>query len=465
MAGRRSPCAKCGTEIVVPAATATVPIEDDDASSSGEYFRSPQYVGVDCRVCQTRLYGTPDQVGQELKCPDCGARTVLRPPRPAPAKKPPAALEGDQYELWDADAQPLPSKLIADQPKYVPVECGLCGTLMQATLEQVGQAIACPDCGKSTVVPPPPVRKPAPSVLTSKDAYAMDESAAPSERPPVIRIQTNRMQFEVDEAAARAEALADPKGTRKRRGRLDARGRPILPRWPLVTGILPFMLAPGVSERWVAFSTGYLVSTYLIMEAIAWGGAGGLATFSALMFFVAGMITGVILTGAAGSVLKDIVTESSDGNEQVQVWNTRYIVEWFPELLYIVFAVFASAFPGSMIARLTIPDVQWQMVIGGAGAIVLFPLVYLSQLYANSPWAVLSGRILATLGRCPGSWLLFYLESALLWGGCLAAGIVAPIAGVHPVLIVPLYVAAFLLYARLLGRLGWRLAEAMPARE
>ena len=60
-----------------------------------------------CRVCQTLMYGRLDQVGKPIKCPDCGAQTiVLPPPQPVKPKKQPAALEGEQYELWGVDEAP-----------------------------------------------------------------------------------------------------------------------------------------------------------------------------------------------------------------------------------------------------------------------------------------------------------------------------------------------------------------------
>ena len=141
MAGKRGPCAKCGAEVQVPAPTA--------AAARKKLDLTPQYVAIECRVCQTRFYGTPEQIGQELKCPDCGARTVLRPPPEVRAKKPLAALEGEQYEVWEVGQQPLPSQIAADQPTYIEIWCMSCNTLMHATLDQVGQSIRCPDCGTS----------------------------------------------------------------------------------------------------------------------------------------------------------------------------------------------------------------------------------------------------------------------------------------------------------------------------
>jgi hypothetical protein len=57
--------------------------------------------------------------------------------------------------------------------------------------------------------------------------------------------------------------------------------------------------------------------------------------------------------------------------------------------------------------------------------------------------------------RCPFSWLTFYLETAALMAACLAAASTGFLW-----LLVPVAVAALVLFARLLGRLGWRLAEA-----
>jgi hypothetical protein len=97
--------------------------------------------------------------------------------------------------------------------------------------------------------------------------------------------------------------------------------------------------------------------------------------------------------------------------------------------------------------------------------ILALPVVTLSQLDNDTPWGVLSGRILATLGRCLGSWLLFYIETSLMIGGCFGLTIACANGGVSPLLLTPIYAAVLLLYARLLGRLGWQLAEATAVIE
>ena len=116
MAGRKGRCARCNAIFRVPGpAKAAEPIvrKPDPA---------PRYVSVLCRVCQTLMYGGLDQVGKPLKCPDCGAQTILPPPQPEKPKKPLAAMEGEQYELWGVDEAPSVAEMLAAQPKYIAVE-------------------------------------------------------------------------------------------------------------------------------------------------------------------------------------------------------------------------------------------------------------------------------------------------------------------------------------------------------
>src|SRR5262245_9836204 len=97
MAGKRGPCAKCGVEVEAP-----------KPAVRRRRSAVPEYVPIECFRCNTRYYGTFNQIGQALKCPDCGARNTLQPPPEVRAKKPIAALEGEQYEVYGLDEQPLP---------------------------------------------------------------------------------------------------------------------------------------------------------------------------------------------------------------------------------------------------------------------------------------------------------------------------------------------------------------------
>jgi DNA-directed RNA polymerase subunit RPC12/RpoP len=412
------------------------------------------------------MYGRPDQVGQKIKCPDCGAQTAVPPPPPPRAKNVPAALEGEQYELWDADAAPLPSELATDQPKYVPLHCTLCGSLMQATLAQVGTTITCPDCGRGNVVPPPAQHKPTPDVLAaSAETYALQEGDLAVEPPVLPHVQ--RLLGEVareEEAFAIAAGHVAVDGMKPRR-KLDARGRPIMPRRPLTTGILTFLFSPGVPARWLALSLGFMFGGYLLLEGIRMAQYMGLIVIAAFFHFLAGFICCLPLLAATASIFKDIVTESAEGNDQVEHWNTRYFGEWFVDLLFFVMTLFASVLPGWGITRLITADLLPQVAVPYFAAVACFPIVYLSQLHLNSPWGILSGRIAGSWGACFGSWLLFYVETFTIWALCFAVGLATVAYRVEPVLAAPLYVGAVLLYARLLGRLAWRLSDALAEEE
>ncbi|MEX0611197.1 MAG: hypothetical protein WD229_03675, partial [Pirellulales bacterium] len=234
--------------------------------ASSNPHASPEYIAVECRVCGTRMYGRPDQVGRKIKCPDCGAGTVLPPPPKPKPKNMPAALEGEQYELWDADTQPLPAELIAQQPNYIAVRCLRCDTLMYATEKQVGQTIACPDCGRKQVVPAPSKPAPKRSVLSADaDTPVLDPAAEPGERPSVLAASSRGMDYEEEQDAAFAQAMQKSQRTGKPM-EIDRRGRPVMPRWPLLTGILPFPFYAGCPTRWAALTIGLLLSVGLIVD-------------------------------------------------------------------------------------------------------------------------------------------------------------------------------------------------------
>jgi DNA-directed RNA polymerase subunit M/transcription elongation factor TFIIS len=431
---------------------------------------APQYIGVDCRVCQTRLYGLPEHVGKRLKCPDCGALTVLPPPPKAKPANRPAALDQEQYELWGPDEQPLPSELLKAQPKYIAVACRLCETLMQATEDQVGQVLVCPDCRTQNVVPPLPKsrreKKP-----VDKSTYEVDATRDPGERPLPIPPPTRALLYEQEEAAEEAREAAKPKHKR----RTDVRGRPIMPRWPLVTGVVPFLFAPGTPMRWFGLSFALMLSGGMLVDAIAhwmswtpkaYDFEGGMIALAGLVEMLFGVVFTLLWSAYASGVFVAVVSESSEGRDRVYNWPKVNFIESMADLAYVYIAMMFSVAPGWIIGFFAFPQPEARLLGAMASLTLFFPIVFLSQLAANSPWAVLGGQVFAGLARRPFSCLVFYLESVLLAGLCAAAVYVtAPLHHVIPVLFAPLFVAAGLLYARLLGRLAWRISESLEGKK
>jgi DNA-directed RNA polymerase subunit RPC12/RpoP len=460
MAGRCGACTKCGAQITVPSNPKPSLFDElDEPTSSTPHFRAPQYVGVDCRLCQTRLYGTPDQVGKELKCPDCGTLTTLRPPGPVERKRP-EAMEGEQYELMD-ETTPSTSAQVASLPQYVALNCIRCDTLIHATLDQVGRMIDCPDCGKKNRVPPPPQRRAAESVLTS-DGYDIDPAADPGERPPVVPLDTQLMHEQQFDATLSADRAAAARGKRRR---FDDRGRPVAPRWPLVTGFIPFVLSPEVLFRWLGISFGLALAGLVLFFAYLAAMSGSYGATAAACFIALGAGLTIVSLAALASNFMAIVVESSDGAERIQTWSTQ-ITDWFPDLRFPAAAILFSLLPGWLVSQFAASDQTQVWICISASMFIAFPIMSLAQLHNDSPLDVLSPKLLSTILRCPISWAVFYIESALL--GVLfmaAANFFAKRSPLEMLGLFPVIVAVAFLYARLLGRLGWRLADATAATE
>jgi DNA-directed RNA polymerase subunit RPC12/RpoP len=468
MAGRAGKCARCGHLFTVPGSAVATEQAVEQKPAKPAQKPPPEFVGVSCRVCQTRLFGRLNQVGQPLKCPDCGAETILKPPAPEKAKVLPAALEGEQYELWDADATPLPDELRAAQPKYIAVICRLCGTLMHGTESQIGQELMCPDCSTRNLVAPPAAPKAPRDVLVSdRDAYQLDEAFAPVERPPVIQVEYKGMLYEQEREAELAREAANAARGKKSRQKTDVRGRPIMPRWPLLTGIVPFLFSRGLPLRWLAMSVALLLVGLSLVEGIlAWSSPNDArAMFGGLVGTLFGSVGLLMWLAAFSGMLVVVVTESSAGHSRVHNWPPANFMESMPELLCVLVAAVASAAPGFAIGQM-VTGVVCQKVLWTVGSFwLLFPFVLLSQLAASSPWAMLSGPLFGTGFRRPFSSLLFYCESALLF--CVGLALIvatAPLRPSLPVLFAPFYVAELFLYGRLIGRWGLVHAEAAQAK-
>ena len=446
LGGKHGRCAKCGAKFLIPRRKS--PTADE-----------AQLIGVACHICSTPLYGRQEHVGRLLKCPDCGAATRLPPPpRPQP-KDIPAAMEGPQYELWDDQQEPVPRNR-SDESAAFPVPCELCETLMYARRDQVGERLICPDCGRATVVRQPPPNVPAKPVLVPIGSdYQPDPSKPPPERPRVLSAEKER------------QIQSEKEIRRRKKRRLDARGRPVLPRLPLLTGWAAFLAAPGVIPRWLGLSLAIVPTGFLMLAALdslgglgAPSGAGFVGTsmgaISGFFFLIASLVLAMLIVSALAAMLLAIVVESSEGNDEVHDWPPHSPLEWFPQLAYLLMTCLVSAFPGWLLARLLARD-AWEQVLWQLGGFLwALPIVLLSQLAASSVANVLAWPILKTIGRLPFTWSLFYLESA----GLAALGLVPlALAGARqPLLAVclaPWLIALLLLYSRLLGRLGWTLAE------
>jgi DNA-directed RNA polymerase subunit RPC12/RpoP len=459
------------TERQLPKAGAVKKAVPKKAPKSSPASR-PELVGFECRVCGTRLYGPSDKVGKKIKCPDCGAGTTIpEPPKPK-AKNMPAALEGEQYELWDVDEQPLPSEMVAAQPRYINITCRQCGSLLTATVDQVGQQVTCHDCGTRHIVPKPSLPAKKIAVLASEaQTPQLDPDARPAERPFVMPT-ANRLSIAEERQEAEYAAAAQKSERTGRRMALDTRGRPVLPPYPLLTGIAEFPFTSGVPTRWIVLTLCLALWGVPMIDGlrgwIAWSApnGGGEAVFAALAeTFIAAPLA-LVWYASLSSIVIAIFSQSAVGARRVDDWPSLNFIHSMSETLPLGIAITFCMAPGWGIAHVFANEFWQELVAGGITLILGLPIVMLSQLAGNSTWELIDLKVLGAAVRCPFSMMLFYLESALLLAVCAAAVFVAGQRNIYLILATaPLIVGCAILYARLLGRLGWRLAEKIAAEE
>jgi DNA-directed RNA polymerase subunit RPC12/RpoP len=450
-------CPDCGTRTVVrpllaesqePGTEAELPLlHEEYGILEGVIQPAPDsplvtqvYIPVVCPVCKTRMLATPEQVGQDLVCPDCQTRCRVPPPavRPIAVEEAPRPREGPdaEYGLVAGVDQPPPgSEAYAE---HVAIECPVCHTRLQFTLDRVGQTAVCPDCRVPLVVPPPKkvgwVERSEPHQASSPQEMvglaALD--------PPYTR------QGPVIEQPPRIE----------RRYLVPSADRPSLPPHPFLTGVLRFPLYRDVLVRWLALSLTALPIAALGLSAaeIAMHGFQGYGAVVAVpMLAVTGFLAALWIA-ALGASLLVIVSETASGNDRVQQWPEMSFIDWIFDAAFPVNSLALAAVPGAGIAWL---DPGNGPVYIGISIFVGFPVVFLSMLERDSCMSPWSTAILRSLWSGRRGWAIFYLETTL--GIAAAVGLtiwLSSAVGGAMVLTIPFDLLILILYARLLGRLG-----------
>jgi DNA-directed RNA polymerase subunit RPC12/RpoP len=466
MIGQRARCAACSQAFTIGTPTKPQsPLTSAAPKPKDAAPDVPEHVGFECHVCNTRLFARTADVGKKMRCPDCHAHTIIPPPPPPKKKNMPAAREGEQYELWDADEQPLPSQLIAAEAKTVTLKCRRCDTVMHPEVRLVGQPVRCPDCGATNIVPPPPRVVPKSVLASDTSIPKLDPAADPGDRP-YVPMPVGKMLHEDEQEAEYHRALEKSRRTGKPM-EIDHRGRAIMPRYPLITGIIPFLFSRGVLARWAGYSAASMIYD-LLGCLIIWGFADPSASSQTLLAVIivglsaVGFILFFLWLAGLASIFFVIITESSEGNATIHSWPSANFTDWFPQLLYLITAAIFSLGPGAILARFGLDDPLFRTASVAIGFMLSFPIIVLSQLEIGSPFGLVSFRVVQSLIKCPFSWLVFYIETGILIAICALVAYFAEHTHIlFTFLFTPLFVMSILLYGRLLGRLGWVLADRM----
>jgi DNA-directed RNA polymerase subunit RPC12/RpoP len=438
LAGKQCRCPHCQFVVDVPKTAATAqrsaeaaPALDDRPPPAGE----ATYVPVVCPTCHTRMYGTIEQVGQKLSCPDCGTPSVVPPPT-AVARVTAAPEVVDLYPLA-AETAPATGAPRPPEQSYVALLCYRCGTRLTATLDQVGDTLLCPDCGMANVVPPPPQKK----RKAEKEAVASYGLAKIDEQESPV-------------------ATEEPEAMRKAR-RKPRSERPVLPPRPFISGTFTFPFYPSTLARVVGLTVWSLVGEKLLSTAIELGGDDphtwlGSALLGALTLFV--VLSWFLFAAACGLA---VLRETANGCARILDWPGLAFFDWFLDPFYLLNAICISVLPAALVVGSLSLAGRSADLVPLVSLFLFFPPVLLSMLETESPLLPLSGPLLRSLRTAWLGWLGFYVAAVALLAAAVNVVLAVRPAGTFWQIIVasPVTVIVWFVYFRLLGRLAWYCAE------
>lgn len=384
-----------------------------------------------CPSCGNRLRVRPDQVGEQLSCPKCKATFIFGQPARPPAKPRAAQKDAAAHTATAASAQ-------ENQPESAPVADDDDAYEPEVPLTNF------------SIVPQEAISDLSP-LGAGESKYDVDWSVSDNlEREPLHARLTSAEPDYLAMADARGlvqhEVLPDP------------------PRWTFFSGVFTFPWRGVNMVRWVAMSVGMSVTFVLAWQTAKMLGLFGGLGNEAVMGIPLSMVTVALAlaTFALSAVcLVAAIQDTADGHRDPQEESMPELNQWLFTFIS-VFTLFALA------AALGTP-LTFIQEIGPAACLVsgvlVFPILLLSAMEADSFFVPYSPVVLATLRHYWHGWLAFYLiVGAMLGLWIFAFGALvreAPFAAL--VLSGPVLAAMLLIYGRLLGRLAWRASGAAAA--
>jgi len=251
------------------------------------------------------------------------------------------------------------------------------------------------------------------------------------------------------------------------------RTRPAPPRWAFFSGVFSFPFYAGSWSRWVGLSMAASVALGLLGIAVLLMAGPGMGYFSAvpwvigMLFFAFAGFVGLAWAAVASVFLLAILQDTAAGNDEVEDWPSAMFTDWILECVYVLNAFTLSVLPGVAITQaLGFHNPASWMAVPAAG-FVLFPLVLLSMLEADSAVKPFSLPVWRSLFGMGWAWGLFYAEAVVL---VVAFFLLSGLALLLPwplaiPLVATVLVAALMIYFRLIGRLAWCCADRAAEEE
>jgi hypothetical protein len=197
------------------------------------------------------------------------------------------------------------------------------------------------------------------------------------------------------------------------------------------------------------------------------------AVGNAIIFFFSliGLVVCMLyFLGYAANCLLVVLQGTSSGQDEV-TWADEPVFDWLPRALHIVAVGLILLAPAGIVARSLrhnfLPDQPLLRFALLAGPLFWlgFPICVLSALAGLERWVIVRWRVIANLLRMFFSTLAFYFLTALIliavgfswYGALLVQPFLLPVACLATG-------AGVLIYSRLLGRIGWLIAQREPVK-
>ena len=329
------------------------------------------------------------------------------------------------------------------------VICPNCSARLHPELKKTASQTTCPDCLEVIDVPAKSSRRRKKKRKRPDPGnYAITHPESEAARPKTM--ETGYLE-------AQAEIRSEPP--------------PPIPTWTFFTGVFDFPLRQGGFVRWGLMSLGFTAIggiSAIILTLWAMGAV------MAIPFFALPMIWVSIMTiSYAAACWSTVVEGTAAGNDVITDWMEPNWREWFAKLIYVSFVTAVASLVPWLIA---IPVAPFAGAMGfwgvfGGMLFLVWPVVMMSSLEADSPWVPITRPILVSLRKLWWGWLMYYGISV----GLVAAYLVPLILGVKfwmPVVTLlltgPLLATVVMIQARVFGRLAWRgvvMQEPEPTTE
>ncbi len=390
-------------------------------------------IGTTCLRCGARLYFSLQQAGKTVRCSEC--HTPVTIPQPvAPAPTVPPAVES--YAIR-ADAASAENTAKHSSPPNsldtIPLTCPVCGALRRVSQEFAGKQTHCAECGEIMRIPPP-------LPATGQGFASAGSPAAAGGIPPA----------------------SSPEGFRPLQKSYPGSVPPKPPRYTFFSGVFTIAWRGEAKLRWFLFSIGLSITIWAgswLLELIL---RGAMLEVVAGGFLFMGLFWLALWTfsyGAANCLA--ILGQTANGGDEIESWPDDDWRDWIYQLLVLSLPLGLSIAAGWLLGMALAPLTGSPVLVSAVAAGAVFPVVLLSSFVAGSPFQPYSPTVWKSLGGNAADWLLVYGLSAALM---LPAGLLMAIApwtgrGLAVALASPYVAAASFVYARLLGRLLWKIHQ------